>query len=59
MKTLSLIFLIIGMLFLALGMCILLINFNSIQFFTCIGFGCLSISIFILIENLLLKYGKK
>lgn len=59
MKTLSLTFEIIGMLFLLLGMCILLINYNQNEFFLCFGCGMLFTSLFLITQNVLLKYGKK
>ena len=59
MKTISLFFGILGILFLVLGMCVLLINYNQNEFFTCFGIGMLFTSLFLTTQNMLIKYGKK
>ena len=53
MKTLSLFFGILGILFLVLGMCVLLIDYSQNEFFTCFGVGILFTSLFLITQNIL------
>jgi hypothetical protein len=53
MKTLSLTFGIIGILFQLLGIYILFTNYTQLLFFSCFGAGMISTSLFLITQNML------